>query len=421
MSLQTAEYKKLVITILSDAPFLPTGYSNQSKQLADYLVKKGHDVHYLANAYNGNTLVQAKLIDGTEFNYKIYGEMVHSYFMNTLSQHLKETKTDILFILLDTFMLYPHLLNVDLSPAKSVFFFPSDGGGGMPKNCDNILRKVDKAIAMAKFGQKQVKDYYNMDVQHIPHGLNIERFNRLNDDDRAKLRLKWGLNDKFVVGVVARNQPRKMLDRTFKAMHFIKDKIPNAILFLHLDPNDPAGQMFNMGSMIQRYGLENRVAFSGMQAHKGFDWDKMNEVYNLMDCFLLTTSGEGFGIPIIEAMACEVPVIATDYTTTPELVKENNAGLGIKLAGCEEITWQEFFGTDSKYYDNKMVNGTLTGSWEVERGLCDCKDAADKVEFIYKNPELAKQMGKNGRKAVLEKYDFKLVAEQFDKLFQELA
>lgn len=129
----------------------------------------------------------------------------------------------------------------------------------------------------------------------------------------------------------------------------------------------------------------------------------MNEVYNVIDVFLLSTSGEGFGIPIIEAMACEVPVLATDYTTTPELVKLNNAGLGINLSGTEELN---MFGTESKEYDSKVQDGTITGSWEVERGFCSIQDAVTKLKFLYDNPILCKQMGMNGRKAVLEKYDF---------------
>jgi glycosyltransferase involved in cell wall biosynthesis len=143
-----------------------------------------------------------------------------------------------------------------------------------------------------------------------------------------------------------------------------------------------------------------------MQAHKGFETSKMNEVYNVMDCFLLSTSGEGFGIPIIEAMACEVPVIATDYTTTQELVKDNKAGLGIKLSGTEELN---MFSTESKKYDEEALDGTITGSWEVERGFCSISDGVEKVKFIYDNPVIARQMGLNGRKAVIEKYDFETV------------
>jgi len=403
--------------ILSDSPMIPTGYSDQAKKLARDLSAKGHEVHFLANAYNGTTLKYVKLKDGTEFKYTIYGEMAPSYFANSMRALLTEIKPDKFIILLDTFMLYQSkFLEQDTSPAETYFWFPSDGGGGLPKDCERILMKINHPVAMAKFGQKQVKDYHGLNVEHIPHGVDTDVFYRLPEEERKALRIKWGVQDKFVIGVVARNQPRKNLDRTIKSMKLAADEIPNAVLFLHLDPNDPAGQMFNIQSMIKKYGLENRVIFSGMQAHKGFDYKEMINIYNLMDCFLLTTSGEGFGIPIIEAMACEIPVLATNYTSTPELVIENKAGLGIKLSGVEEIN---MFETDSKEYDLNALNGTMTGSWEVERGFCSIKDCADKLVYLSKNPKECKEMGQNGRKAVLEKYDWNIVFKQWEKLLNE--
>jgi glycosyltransferase involved in cell wall biosynthesis len=268
---------------------------------------------------------------------------------------------------------------------------------------------------MAKFGQKQVFDYYGMKTEYIPHGTEPNRFYRLSDQEREILRSKWGLNNKFVIGVVARNQGRKMMDRTLKTMFLLKDKIPEAVLLLHMDVTDPA-QAWDIRSLIQRYNLENRVKFTGMTALKGFDWNQMNEIYNLMDVFFLSTSGEGFGIPIIESMACEVPVVATDYTTTPELVIANKTGFGAKLAGTDSV---DMFSMHSKIYDDTMINGTLTGSWEVERGLIDCKDAADKIISLYKDSELRKEFGKNGRKAVLKEYDFEnVVGPAWEKILQ---
>ena len=408
------------ISILSDSPFIPTGYRQEALMLAQYLTKQGHEVHYLANAYAGMTLNKATLFDGTECNFKIYGELQHSYFRNTMSEIIKNTMSDVFIILLDTFMLHGNdawFLGVDTSPARTFFWFPTDGGGGLPLGCANILKKIDKPVAMSKFGQKQVKDYHNLDVAHIPHGLDTKLFFRLPDEQREMLKHKYGLNGKFVIGTVARNQPRKHLDRTLKTMVLLKDKIPNAVLFMHLDPDDLAQPLWKIKSLIQKFGLENRVIFSGMKAHHGFPAQQMNEVYNVMDCFFLSTSGEGFGIPIIEAMACEVPVVATDYTTTPELVINNNAGFGVKLAGTDTV---DLFSLDSKEYDNKMMNGTITGSWEVERGLCDINDATNKIEILYKRPDLIKEFGKNGRKAVEEKYDFqKQVAPVFEQMFKE--
>jgi len=464
------------IAILTDSPFLPTGYSNAAKQLVQHLCKLGHEVHWLAHAYTGVTLDFVRFEDGTEFSCKIHGQnMGDMYFNQSLAIKLKELNIERFIILLDTFMLYPWYLNVDTSPAKTYFWYPSDGGAGLPKGCDAILKKMDVSVGMAKFAQKQVADYHGIKAEYIPLGLDPKRFYKLSDQDRNELRAKNGFADKFVIGVVARNQPRKALDRTIKSMRLIADQIPEAVLFLHLDPKDPAAP-WQIHELVKRYNLENRVVYSGMQAFKGLGWDKMNGIYNMMDCFLLTTTGEGFGIPIIEAMACEVPVVATDYTTTPELVIENKAGLGIDLAGVETIEMplkmkkpvyktvteqikvpikkvypQGYYVVDGEKknfgkpiieyeieevkkevlvspwesigeslvdYDIKVMNGTMTGSWEVERGLCSITDCAKKVKQIHDNPEEAKAMGLNGRKAVLENYTFDIVGKAWEELLE---
>ena len=403
------------IAILSDSPMIPTGYRNQALQLSQHLTKKGHEVHYMGNAYMGMPLNNFELYDGTKCTFKLYGELQHGYFRNTMSSILKSNMIDRFIILLDTFMLFPWFMDIDTAPAKTFFWFPTDGGGGLPQGCENILRKVNVPVCISRFGQKQVKDYHGLDVEHIPHGVNTSSFYKKPEAERNNLRAKYGLQDKFVIGVVARNQPRKHLDRTLKAMSLIKDKMPHAMLFLHCDPDDPAQQLWKMRSLIQKYNLENRVVFSGMSAHQGFPDKEMVDIYNVMDCFLLTTSGEGFGIPIIEAMACEVPVVATSYTTTPELIEDHKAGFGITLAGVEP---HNMFEEHSREYDRKALNGTLTGSWEVERGICDIEDCVSLIYNLYNNPQLCKTMGRNGRDAAEKKYDFKLVAEQWEKLLK---
>lgn len=349
------------------------------------------------------------------FNYRIYGQR-SQYFQLEMSELLKQIRPDIFFILLDTFMLYPWFLDVDTAPARTIFWFPSDGGGGLPVNCPAILQKIDKPIAMSKFGQKQVMEYYHLQAEHIPHGTEPDRFYKLPDNQIKELRQRWGLLDKYVIGVVARNQPRKMLDRMLKAFKIVAEKIPNAVLLLHLDAADPAAP-WPIIDIIKRYNLENRVKFTGMSALKAFDWAKMNEIYNLMDVFFLSTSGEGFGIPIIEAMACEIPVVATSYTTTNELIEQNKAGFGAKLVGTNNLNMAKL---SLREYDNLAINGTLTGSWEVERGLMDIYDAAKQIIKLF-DKELRKKLGANGRKAVLNKYDFnKHVGPAFEKVMEEM-
>ena len=417
--------KSKTLTILSDSPFLNTGYSDQSKKIAKYFSEKGWIVHWLANGYVGQPIKYAELKDGTKFNYTIWGQIGHQYFADTISTHLKETKSDILLVILDTFMLHGDpknpqngwFLNTDTSPAQVVFWYPSDGGGGMPVGCDLILKKCERAVAYSKFAQKQVKDYYNLDTPYIPLGTDPDRFYKLPDEQIIEAKKKYNVQNKFVVGVVARNQPRKFLDRTIKTFRLVANNIPEAVLILHLDPNDPA-QAFNIGNLIRRYNLENRVLFTGMKAQRSFDWNEMNELYNAFDVFFLSTSGEGWGIPLCEAMSCQIPVVATDYTTTQEIIKDNKCGFGAKLSGTDEV---DMFKENSRDYDTLVSNGTLTGSWEVERGFCDINDACKKIVHLYNNPDLRNEFGENGRNAVLTKYDmFNVVCPAFEKLFKEM-
>lgn len=405
--------KRLNIAILSDSPFICTGYSDQAKNLGNILVERGHEVFYLAHVYTGqNLLPPVTFEDGRQLKFKILGQGREAYFKDLLPIYMKMYKIDVLVILLDTFMLYPWLPTLDLSPAKKIFWFPSDGGMGMPLGCEQILKFVDVPVAMAKFGQKQVKKKHNIECLHIPHAIETNNYFPLNAEDRNKLKTKWGFQNKFIVGTVARNQGRKMLDRTFKAFALFSQKNPDAVLFLHTDPED-AAQVFHMGEMIARYNLQNKIIFSGMRYYKGWDYKQMHEIYNLMDVFLLTTSGEGFGIPIIEAQACGIPVLITDYTTTHELVKETGGGLGIDLVGVDESE-------NPEAHTSELIDGTITGSWNVERGICSIKDAAKKLQYLKDNPTIRKEMGEKGRLAILNNFTWQKVGNQWIDLVERV-
>jgi len=130
--------------------------------------------------------------------------------------------------------------------------------------------------------------------------------------------------------------------------------------------------------------------------YEGIVYDlTVEQEHNYVCHCLVKNSGEGFGIALIEAMACKVPVVGTDNTTTPEIVIDNKAGLGIKLVAEQ------------------------TGSWNVERGICDIDDCADKMLELYKSEELRRTLGNNGRVAVERDYSWPIVIDKWHKLLTE--
>ena len=192
------------------------------------------------------------------------------------------------------------------------------------------------------------------------------------------------------------------------------------ILVHNTDPEDVA-QVFNLKELVNRYKLNNKVVFSGMKYFKGFHYLDMNKVYNVMDVFFLSTSGEGFGVPTIEAMGCGIPCVVTDYTTTHELlIEDGKCGLPVKLSGVESAPYGEQATINQYEYDKLLDNGTITGSWNVERGIMDVVDGAKQLQVLYDDVDLRVNLGMVGRRKVLKIYDWSVVIESWIKVFEEM-
>ena len=382
---------------LSDSPMTCTGYATISSNICNGLVELGHEVFYQAHNYVGQDILPGlEFKDGRKLKFTVMGSGKMQYSQDLLIPRIRELRPDIFAVLLDTFMLFPWALAQDYAPAKTIIYFPSDGGGAMPLGCEQILKKFHMPVAMAKFGQQQCKEVHNIETEYIPHAVDINNYHPLSVKEKSELRAKWGLQGKFVIGSVFRNQGRKMADRMIKSFSIFAKDHPDAILFMHSDPFDGAAA-FDINQLIVRYGIQNRCIFTGMNFFRGFTYKEMNEVYNVMDVFTLSTSGEGFGVPIIEAAACGIPSVITDYTTTKELITDNGkCGLGVP------------------------IKAEITGSWNVERGVMDEEKCAEAFTMMYDNPKMREEMGKIGVEKVKKHYSWDVIIPEWDRLVRRM-
>ena len=95
------------------------------------------------------------------------------------------------------------------------------------------------------------------------------------------------------------------------------------IYFLQTDRGEGIQGMINLPGLLRNLGLEEGkdVIFCNqqVQATVGFPQEYLADVYSALDCHMLVSAGEGFGIPTIEAQACGTPVIVGDWTAHTEL------------------------------------------------------------------------------------------------------
>lgn len=371
------------------------------------------ECHAIGHNYYGQVLKPGiEFEDGEKIKFWLHGTGKAKYSMDIITDTIRKYDIDIFGGLLDTFMLYEAgFMGVDTSPAKTFFYYPTDGGGGLPTNCEQVLMKLVNPVAMAQYGAAQVERCHGIKSHYIPHAFDPKLYYKMEPEDIKAAKAKFGLLGKFVVGTVARNQSRKMLERTLKAFKLFCENKPDAILFMHTDPTDVAAS-YDLKVLIDRYKMHNRVLFTGTSFFKAFTYSQMSEVYNTMDVFFLSTSGEGFGVPIIEAMAAGVPQVVTDYTTTKELlIDEIKTGECVRLCGEEnETPWP---------HCDEVLNGTITGSWNVERGVMDIYHAAEILNKLYNCREYRYELSGNSV-VKAQRYTWDRIIPMWRKFFRGL-
>lgn len=190
-------------------------------------------------------------------------------------------------------------------------------------------------IAMSRFGQRQLEQF---DPLYVPHAVDTEVFRPL---ERAEVRKATGVDeDVFLVGMVAANKgrpSRKSFQEALEAFRLLRERHDNARLYLHttLDPNYSQGE--DITALVESLQLTDSVLVADQyrQAFNPLPPAKMAQVYATFDVLLNPAQGEGFGIPILEAQACGIPAIVTDFSAMSEV-----CGAGWKVGARPRWTGQ---------------------------------------------------------------------------------
>ncbi len=343
----------------SNSPFVASGYGQQTACACRHLKDMGHDVAILA--FFG---LQGSRIEWGDI--PIYPNNAQDWGIKHSPLFYNDWKADIFITLVDVWVLGGLDKRMNWVPWMPVDHNP------VPQGIVEILKHspgLVKPIAMSKYGQKQLADH-DIEAYYIPHSVNCEVF--IPDIEwRQRARDKFNWQDKFVIGTVGTNHQgdRKNWRISLKAIKEFEKMHPGEIIYyMHTNPRDERGEL-DVRLLKSEYGLDDIVRFpSETDMFVGIPTDTMARMYNTLDVFLLPTKGEGFGVPLIESMACGVPVITTNCTAQIEIM-ENAGGWLIKdlkpwFTGQSswqfDCTWEEVVERLEQAYqakkDGSMIN-----------------------------------------------------------------
>lgn len=381
----------------SNAAFAPTGYGTQTQQVVSRMVKDGHKIAVAANYGLEAIFTEWEGIEHFPRGFDQYSnDIIHPYYLDWTRRYPNYRHQ--VFTLYDVWVFtHPRW---DEMPVVS--WVPIDHLPIPPKVADFIGKPNVFPIAMSKFGAGLMQRA-ELDHAYIPHAIDTELFKPTRSvvEDSGKHRTGRQMmgdvpEDAFVVGIVNANKGmmpiRKAFDAQILAFSLFAEKHDDAILFLHTERyGGMAG--IALDPLIKACGIpDEKIRFVNQyQLRIGIPQEVMAALYSAMDCLLAPTLGEGFGITVIEAEACEVPVIVNNFSAQPELVSD-----GISVQG--QPIWDP---AQQAWFQMPLVS-----------------DIVQALELMY---ERKGEKSSEARRHVVENYDAdKVYAELWRPLLEDL-
>jgi glycosyltransferase involved in cell wall biosynthesis len=168
---------------------------------------------------------------------------------------------------------------------------------------------------VSEYSRRDMARYYGLrpeKVHVVPEGVDTRLFRHLEDRDAVS---RWRVQalgaDLPFVTYVGKPTERRNLSSLIRAFAVLKARhaLPHRLLVVGADL--PGRSPFRR--TIAEAGLEGEVVVRGYATHA-----EMPLVYNAADLLVYPSSYEGFGMPVLEAMACGTPVVALNNTAFPE-------------------------------------------------------------------------------------------------------
>lgn len=241
-----------------------------------------------------------------------------------------------------------------------------------------FIAGADKTVAITRYAAKKWKELTGEDYEVIHHGVDLNVFKPVSIEERNRLRQDAsgngiGPND-FLITYVGRNQARKRPWLPFEFVHYLstgawgwdRNGIPvrlpyDPVTRKHKDEKriakyaDPIpaklwvhstddGTRWRYENLEKEWAIGN-LAFRtvGHSDNHGLSAEHMAQIYQMSNVLSMVSGSEGFGVPIIEAAACGIPSVYTNYSGCKEvgdICKGSPAGIiGAEPCAVSHVRW----------------------------------------------------------------------------------
>jgi glycosyltransferase involved in cell wall biosynthesis len=174
--------------------------------------------------------------------------------------------------------------------------------------------RARKSITVSEFSARELVELYGLKREHIRvihNGVSEDFVPRRDDQAMAELRKRIGLTAEHFVLFIGGADPRKNHQIFLEAAEMVRRKLGPRMLVLVGSPIHPFG---SYEESARRRSLTEKVICPGrLSTHD------LQLLYSSTDLFVFPSLYEGFGMPVLEAMACGAPVLTSNSTALAEV------------------------------------------------------------------------------------------------------
>jgi len=180
-----------------------------------------------------------------------------------------------------------------------------------------VIRNAAQIITVSVFEKKNISSYFSLDewkVKVVPNAAN-ESFTRVADKESLdKVRKKYTLPSDYIL-FLGNTEPRKNMRNLIKSYSLLLKKYSDAPDLVVTNISEEI--LSSILSEIDRLSIRNKICLVGY-----VDFEDLPALYSLAEFFIYPSLREGFGLPLLESMACGTPVITSSVSSMPEIAGE---------------------------------------------------------------------------------------------------
>lgn len=350
------------IGIISDGIRLTTGFANVARRIAAEMHTRGWRLFQIASLDTPPFCDSAAYAPLGVQPYFPAGGSADPLGMSVAAAVLGKEQPDALLLVCDpaTAAGWLALLRSrGFGDIPTVYYGPVEGSPVLPLY-GSAFRDATAAFTITRWSSERLREEFGLSVPWVYHGVG-ENFTPARPGQRQELRRRMGWDDRFVVMYCARNTARKGIDRLIKAAQLAREHVPNLRVYLHTAAHDERTLGGALGGMDLAwlagcYGVADIIEFAPMRSgDQGVEEYRLADRYRAADLYVSTSTVEGFGLPLAEAMASGLPVVCpADGGNQQEVVGE------AALALMEPADWGTWFnGAQLAHVTPEMVASVI--------------------------------------------------------------